>query len=135
MIYGKEIMIIFISCLLLGFSAVGFAGVNSEKEFRQNVTELLRSTGPGKKSDAPVRVSVDDSGIFNISDEGKFFMQYIVRGARISSDANVEIDPNLLIGPSCRKTVIVTHGWFNKGKDGWPEDVAMQIKNRVDPNE
>ena len=135
MIYVKEIVIIFISCLLGHFSAVGFAGVNPEKEFRQNVTELLRSAGPDKKSDAPVRVSVDDSGIFNISDEGKFFMQYIVRGAKISSDANVEIDPNLSIGSSYRKAVIVTHGWFNKGKDDWPEDVATQIKNRVDPNE
>ena len=135
MIYVKEIVIIFISCLLGYFSAVGFAGVNSEKEFRRNVTELLRSAGLDDKLDTPVRVSVDDSGIFNISDEGKFFMQYIVRGARISSDANVEIDPNLSIGSSCRKAVIVTHGWFDKGKSDWPADIAAQIKNRVDPTE
>ncbi len=30
--------------------------------------------------------------------------------------------------------VVVTHGWVKKGKGGWPEDMAVAIDSRVDPN-
>lgn len=134
-IYVKEIGIIFIGWLLWSFSAVGFADVSFEKDLRQNVTELLRSTGLDKKLAAPVRVSFDDSGVFNITDEGTFFTQYIVRGVEMSSDAKVETDPNFSIGPGCKKAVIVMHGWFDKGRSDWPANMAAQIKSRVDPSE
>jgi hypothetical protein len=30
--------------------------------------------------------------------------------------------------------VIVTHGWIEQGQGDWPEDMAIEIQNRVDPN-
>jgi len=30
--------------------------------------------------------------------------------------------------------VIVTHGWIEAGRGDWPEDMAVEIKSRVDPN-
>ena len=30
--------------------------------------------------------------------------------------------------------VIVTHGWFEKGRGGWPNDMAAEIHKRIDPN-
>ena len=107
----KKSNILIIAILFIVFSLT-WADLYSEDEIRQNVTELLRSAGLDKKSDSPVRVSVDDSRIFNISDEGKFFMQYIVRGAQISSDVNVEIDPNLVIGSLFEKTSFIRSDRF-----------------------
>ncbi len=31
--------------------------------------------------------------------------------------------------------VIVTHGWIEEGKGGWPEDMAVAISNRIDSND
>jgi len=30
--------------------------------------------------------------------------------------------------------VVVTHGWIEKGRGGWPEDMAIEIHKRVEPN-
>ncbi|HUW20290.1 MAG TPA: hypothetical protein VMW16_13410 [Sedimentisphaerales bacterium] len=30
--------------------------------------------------------------------------------------------------------VVVTHGWIEKGRGGWPEDMTRQIHKRADPN-
>jgi len=31
--------------------------------------------------------------------------------------------------------VIATHGWIEKGENGWPEEMAVAIQNRVDAND
>ena len=36
--------------------------------------------------------------------------------------------------PAVKGLVIVTHGWIEKGRGDWPEDMAGEICKRVDPN-
>lgn len=36
--------------------------------------------------------------------------------------------------PAGRSLVVVTHGWIEKGKGGWPEDMAAAIRERTEPN-
>ena len=36
--------------------------------------------------------------------------------------------------PSAKSLVMITHGWIEKGKGDWPEDMAQAIQKRVDPN-
>ncbi len=39
-------------------------------------------------------------------------------------------------GRSAKKSlVIVTHGWLDKGRGGWPEDMALAIEKRIDSND
>lgn len=33
-----------------------------------------------------------------------------------------------------KSLVVVTHGWIEKGEDDWPEDMAVAIQKKVDPN-
>jgi hypothetical protein len=89
----------------------------------------------GDKLDAPVRISVTDSGIISIADEGHFIAQHIVMQPELGADIKVIKEPDFEIRPTCTKAVIVTHGWLDKGADSWSADMAAAISQRVDPNE
>jgi hypothetical protein len=30
--------------------------------------------------------------------------------------------------------IVITHGWIEKGPGDWPEDMALEIQKRIDPN-
>jgi len=128
----KTTKIILLFILLTG---AGFAELGSKEKVRENVVDLLRSAGMDKQVDAPVTVKTGESGVLGVEDTGNFFMQYVVVGAGKSSDPNVMFTGEFNIPPSAKKTVIVTHGWVDKGIDNWPWQIAKEISRRVDPNE
>jgi len=109
--------------------------VRGEIDARQKVIEFIRSADMGARLDAPVRISVSDSGIISIADEGHFIAQHVVMQPELSADVEVIEKSNLRIPPSCTKAVIVTHGWIDKAGGSWPADMAAAISQRVDPNE
>ncbi len=125
---------VFCSAILL-LGAVGLSSALADGDTRQKVIELLRSAGLSEKLDAGVKISPADSGVLCIADEGDFFVQYVILGPQTSADANIAVDPNIKIPPSCNKAVIVTHGWIDKASSGWPADIAEEIRKRVDANE
>lgn len=102
---------------------------------REKLIKFLRSADMGAKLDAPVRISVNDSGVVCITDEGDFITQHIVMQPELSADVEVIKESDFEIPPSCTKAVIVTHGWIDKGGGSWPADIAVAISQRVDPNE
>jgi len=109
--------------------------VRGEIDAREKVIEFMRSADMGDKLDAPVRISVTDSGIISIADEGHFIAQHVVMQPELRGDVEVIKEPGFEIRPTCTKAVIVTHGWLDKGADSWPADIATAISQRVDPNE
>lgn len=121
---------VFILALMLGFET-SYAQIDA----RQKVIEFLRSAQMGDKLDAPVRISVSDSGVICIADEGHFIAQHVVMQPELSADVEVIKESDFEIPPSCTKAVIVTHGWIDKGGGSWPADIAAAISQRVDPNE
>ncbi|MEN6385915.1 MAG: hypothetical protein ABFD79_12065 [Phycisphaerales bacterium] len=52
-----------------------------------------------------------------------------------NSEPNFIIDPKIRIPSDCNKIVIVTHGWVDRGKGRFAEDIASAIKSRVDANQ
>jgi len=109
--------------------------VRGEIDARRKVIEFMRSADMGDKLDAPVRISVTDSGIISIADEGHFITQHVVMQPELNADVEVIKEQDFEIPPACTKAVIVTHGWLDKGADSWPADMAAAISQRVDPNE
>ena len=126
--------VIFCSAILL-LGTIGLNSTLADGDARQKVIKFLRSTGLSEKLDAGVTISPADSGVLCIADEGNFFVQYVILGPQAATDANITVDPNIKIPPSCNKAVIVTHGYIDKAKSDWPDDVASQIRQKTDPNE
>ncbi|HPS54799.1 MAG TPA: hypothetical protein PLP05_04300 [Sedimentisphaerales bacterium] len=108
---------------------------SADVDVRQQVIKLMTSLGLHNKLYAPVKISSDKSGVISITDEGNFPMQYMIMEPCVSADANMVIDPNIKIPSSVDKAVIVTHGWIDKAGSDWPEDIAEEIRKKVDPNE
>ncbi|MHC4722228.1 MAG: hypothetical protein ACYS6I_05910, partial [Planctomycetota bacterium] len=123
------------SFMFLLAAALAFETACAQSEAREKVIEFLRSAGLGDKLDAPVKISITDSGVICIADKGDFFNQYVITEPAVSADAAVVMDSQLSIPSSCTKAVIVTHGWIDKASGDWPADIAGAIKQRVDPNE
>ena len=119
--------------LVAGTLALGIT--YAQVDARQKVIEFLRSADMGAKLDAPVRISVTDSGVVCIADEGDFITQHVVMQPELSAGVEVIKEPDFKIPPTCTKAVIVTHGWIDKGGGSWPADIAAAISQRVDPNE
>jgi hypothetical protein len=117
------------------FTLLSGQTVHGEIDAREKVIEFLRSADMGDRLDAPVRISVDKTGVVCISDEGHFITQYVLMQPELSADVEVIKEPDFEIPPSRTKAVIVTHGWIDKGSDSWPADMAVAISQRVDPNE
>jgi len=109
--------------------------VRGEIDAREKVIEFMRSADMADKLDAPVRISVNDSGVVCITDEGHFITQYVLKQPELSADVAVIKEPDFEIPPTCTKAVIVTHGWLDTGADSWPADMAAAISQRLDPNE
>jgi len=114
---------------------LGTQTVRGQIDARQKVIEFMRSADMGDKLDAPVRISVTDSGIISIADEGHFITQHVVMQTELNADVEVIKEQDFKIPPTCTKAVIVTHGWLDKGADSWSADIATAISQRVDPNE
>jgi len=119
--------------LAAGTLAVGT--VHAQIDPREKVIEFMRSVDMADKLDAPVRISVNDSGVVCIADEGHFIAQHVVMQPELSAQVKVIKEPDFRIPPACTKAVIVTHGWLDTGADSWPADIAAAINQRVDPNE
>ena len=126
--------IMFSSMFLLA-GTLAFEMAYAQIDAREKVIEFLRSADMGDKLDAPVRISVSDSGLICIVDEGDFITQHVVMQPELSADVEVIKESDFEIPPSCTKAVIVTHGWIDKGGGSWPADIAAAISQRVDPNE
>lgn len=126
--------IVFSSMFLLA-GTLAFEMAYAQIDAREKVIEFLRSADMGDKLDAPVRISVSDSGLICIVDEGDFITQHVVMQPELSADVEVIKESDFEIPPSCTKAVIVTHGWIDKGGGSWPADIAAAISQRVDPNE
>ena len=124
-----------LACIFILALMLGFETSCAQVDARQKVIEFLRSAQMGDKLDAPVRISVTDSGVISIVDEGHFITQHIVMQPEVSADVEVIKESNVRILPSCTKAVIITHGWIDKGAGSWPADIAVAISQRVDPNE
>lgn len=123
-------------CLLFLFLLVfAITHVYAKDDTRQKIIKVLRSAGLEDKLDAGVEISITDSNVIYIADKGSYFMQYMIAEPNVSADANVTIDPNLKIPSSANKAVIVTHGFIDKAKNDWPEDIANQIRQKADPNQ
>jgi len=121
--------------VLLMAGSVCLADKIDKEQVRQKVQVFLRDAGFGDELDKGVKVSVDEQGVFCITDEGNFTMQYMVLGPEQGGSAKIEIAPDVKIADSVDKAVIATHGWFDKAVDDWPADIAHAINERVDPNE
>ncbi len=125
-IYGFTFFLVMILALGSAYAQI---------DARERLIEFLRSADMGAKLDVPVRISVSDSGVVCIADEGDFITQHVVMQPELSTDAEVIKEPDFKIPSSCTKAVIVTHGWIDKGVGSWPADIAAAISQRVDPNE
>jgi hypothetical protein len=126
----KMVLNLFVLLILLGGQPV-----RGQIDAREKVIEFMRSADMGNKLDAPVRISVADSGIISITDEGEFITQHLVMQPELSADVEVIKESDFKIPPACTKAVIVTHGWLDKGAESWSADIATAISQRVDPNE
>lgn len=122
-------IVIFLSGIL------GLKIASADVDTRQKVIEFMASVGLSEQLHAGVKVSSDTSGVISITDEGNFFMQYLIVDPNVSADANLVVDPNIKIPSSVNKAVIITHGWVDKASSDWPEDIAKEIRKKVDPNE
>lgn len=110
--------------------------VSAEKtDPRQEVIKFMQNVGLKNKLNAPVTVSMNESGLLSIVDQGTFIVQYMVATPAESSDPNVIVDLNVKIPPAVDKIAIVVHGWIDKGSSDWPADIAVAINERIDPNE
>lgn len=106
-----------------------------EIDFRKELVKLIKSTNYKKELFKSVAVSKNKTGILKINDKGNFIMQYMVKGPNESIDPNIRLDEDIKICPSCKKIVIVTHGWIDEAVSSWPADIAEQINSKTDPNQ
>ena len=121
--------------MFLVAGTLAFEMAYAQIDARQKLIEFLRSADMGAKLDAPVRISIGETGVVCIADEGEFITQHVVMQPKLSADVEVIEKSNLRIPPSCTKAVIITHGWIDKAGGSWPADMAATISQRVDPNE
>ena len=120
---------------LLLIAAVNVCAHAKKNEPRQEVVKFMKSVGLEKELEAPVRITVDDSGFLCIADTGSFIVQYLVATPEVASVPNIVIDSDVNIPPTVDKAVIVAHGWVDKGASDWPADIARAIAECTDPNE
>ena len=91
----KQKTIFCLVIFLLG--TVGLVYASADSDMRQKVIKFFRKMGLNEKLNAGVNVSMDKAGLVCITDEGSFFMQYVVKKPNISADANNSVNAVMLI--------------------------------------
>ena len=121
-------------CLFI-LTVLALQAYGEKTDPREEVKKFMQNVGLEDKLNAPVTVSMDESGFLSIVDEGTYIVQYMVATPAVASDPNVIIDPDVKIPATVDKIAIVAHGWIDKGASDWPADIAVAINERIDPNE
>jgi len=95
MIRLRMLLNLFVLLTLLSGQAV-----RGEINAREKVIEFMRSADIGEALDAPVRISLTDSGVICIADEGHFITQYVLTQPELSTDVEVIKESNVKIPPA-----------------------------------
>lgn len=129
--------IIILSIYLQGAVLAVYADIFSPEKMRSEIIEFMKENDMEVKLTAPVAITQDKSGVLRITDPGNYFFQYMIQTpeSKDATDPDISMQLKMNIPDTCNKAVIVTHGWIDKGVDGWPEDTASAIHNATDPNE
>jgi hypothetical protein len=96
---------------------------------------FVRSVGMDKQLDCTVYLSKTDDCLLYIRDEGSYLFHYLVLTPAVAANARVLRESPIELPLTCDRLVVITHGWIDKGRKDWPEDMARQIARRTDPNE
>lgn len=121
---------ILMTCLLLTSVLV-----RADFDARRQVIDLMEKTGLQQLLSAPVHVKAVPAGPMQFTDEGVFLVQHTILAAENAPEPNIIVQHPEFISPSADKLVIVTHGWLDKGRDRWPNEMADAFCSRIDPNE
>lgn len=124
-------IITYVTILLALIIPISFA----EFDIRQETIKLLEKAGLQQYLTAPVTVTQTDDGPLLIRDTGIYAFQYELLRPAASNDPNVVIDSAVSLDPEADKLVIVTHGWWDKGRADWPIDMAAALCEKTEPNQ
>lgn len=119
--------------ILLIILSVGLC--RADVDVRKATLKAVKSIGLSDRLDAPVKVHLTEDGVVAANDEGVYFFQYDLETPQNSSEPNVIMDSSVIFPKTADKAVFITHGWFDKAQNAWPQNMATAIRQKTEPNE